>query len=278
MSAKKLEQEISYLQHIGVTVSDHQSFTRQVKAYGYDEIVSQYLPHFVVDPRATPLQLKRPTDFNDISDLYWLDQHLKNTTMIGLQLFEQSFKVTLSRKLRELQQDKQQAELLKPSYQMQNGRTIKRGDLKARLRHIKKYYLEPYPGYREKTSGKPSAWVLVKEMSFGIATNAFFLLEQPVKKEILQVVFQRPCSLISFEQITADLRVFRGRAAHNYRLIGLRLRHHSIYPLVLAELSLLTNQDPFIRVSQQLQKVCEHYLISHPEERTFITNNVVGRK
>lgn len=276
MSAQKLEQEISYLQQIGVTVSDRQSFTRQVKAYGYDEIVSQYLPHFIVDSRATPLQLKRPTDFNDISDLYWLDQHLKNTTMIGLQLFEQSFKVALSRKVRKLQQDRQQAELLKPSYQMQNGRIIKRGDLKARLRHIKKYYLEPYPGYRENASGKLSTWVLVKEMSFGIATNAFFLLEHPAQEQILQAVFQQPCSLINFEQIITDLRTFRGRAAHNYRLIGLRLRHHSIYPLALVELSLLTNQDPFIGVSQQLQTICEHYLISHPEERTFITNNVVG--
>lgn len=79
--------------------------------------------------------------------------------MISLQLFEQSFKVALAEisflgKNRQLAkninpQTTHPQQFLKEKYLLKNGRVIRRGDIKSRIRHIKQNYLEPYDGYRE---------------------------------------------------------------------------------------------------------------------------------
>lgn len=137
----------------------------------------QNIDHFFVGTNDNDIKPKRRTSFEEIYDFYFLDQHLKNVMMISLQLFEQSFKVSLtetafveknknfSRNLNPLTIHRRQ--FLNEKYQLQDGRVIHRGDVKSRIRHIKQNYLEPCEGYT-KVHGGPRIGVIIKEMSFAL--------------------------------------------------------------------------------------------------------------
>ncbi|WP_283587766.1 Abi family protein [Limosilactobacillus viscerum] len=258
-----VEAQVKQLNTRGITVNDLEYFARQSQAYGYHEIVDQYLPHFAGQ--------KRSIDFNDIADLYHLDQQLKNVMMVSLQLFEQSFKVALAAALPAMRH----GEIFKEAYRLEDGRVIRRGDLKARIRRIKQHYLEPFAGYRQAYNGEITPWVLVKEMSFGVATNAFFLLGSQVQTQVLARVFKAPLSVEGFDKLLADVRLFRRRAAHNYPLLGIKSANgRSFYRLMLADLALLKNQAPFRYAKEDFQAISTRYLGDHPTERDFLRSNI----
>lgn len=262
MDDGKLLAQIKSLRAQGVTVNDPGYFTQQVRAYGYHEIVDQYLPHFAGQARSV--------DFNDLADLYHFDQRLKNYMMVSLQLFEQSFKTALTRALPE----GYQGELFKEAYRLGDGRVIRRGDLKSRIRRISQNYLEPVAGYRRLHNGEITPWVLVKEMSFGVATNAFFLLDGAIQAQVLSQVFKVPLTVVDFEKILADVRLFRRRAAHNYRLLGIKSAGGFLYQLVFQDLTLANNPDPVKYARKNFQDISSHYLRTHPEEEDFLKKNL----
>lgn len=277
---------IDFLKELGISIKDPQFFDQKTWEYGYNEILWQYLDHFVVDPDSEDIKLKRKTDFEDIYAFYQLDQKLKNSLMISLQLFEQSFKVALSyellfeyarlkSKLIKANKETEQVELFNETYKLQDGRVINRGDLKARIRHIKQNYLEPFDGYNNLHSNKVEYWVLVKEMSFGVATNAFFLLGNKNQKNILERVFKNKISLADFENILSDIKLFRRRAAHNYRLIGIKRDEQYLYKLALHDLSLLSNQEPYKNAINSFRKICQAYLEKYPYDQKFLQENVL---
>lgn len=246
-----------------VTGLDQPLYRQKVRNYGFEEIVGQYGDYFLKSKA-------QPVDFKDIFDLYQLDQHCKNIVMISLQLFEQSFKAAMVRTLRGLEK---RPEVFQASFQLSNGRIIRRGDLKARLRHLRQHYLEPYDGYSKDHHGQPDPWVLIKEMSFGIATNAFFLLGAGRQRKVLADLYQHPLTLGQFDQVIDRARTFRGRAAHNYRLLGVKDGQHYLYQAVLADLTPLVNPDPAGFAKDQLQKVIDEYCQHHPQDQVFITDN-----
>lgn len=257
MDAKLLAQ-IKGLEKRGITVNAPSYFIQQVQSYGYHEIVDQYLSHFT--------DRDHPVDFNAIADLYHFDQRLKNIMMISLQLFEQSFKTALTEAL----PVGHQKEIFKESYQLGDGRVIQRGDLKSRIRRIRQNYMEPVAGYRQLHKNEITPWVLIKEMSFGITTNAFFLLANATQAQVLSQVFKTPVTLADFEKVLTDVRLFRHRAAHNYRLLGVKSAGHFLYQLVLQDLTLLANQDPVKYARVNFQHISNHYLTKYPEEEFFI--------
>lgn len=271
---------IDFLKSLGLTVHDQSFFKEQTKKYGYHEIVWQYLDHYFIDPDSDELKLKHPTDFEDVYALYQLDQKLKNSIMISLQLFEQTFKVALTNefvvrytkaktKLIEAEKFDEEPEIFGKSYKMLDGNVIKRGDLKARIRHIKNNYLEPFEGYTH-LHGQIEPWVLIKEMSFGVATNAFFLLGKDSQQRILKRVFKIKLSITDFEKMLSEIKLLRRRGAHNYRLIGIKKDDQFLYKLVLQDLSLLKNQEPSERAAHDLSKICEQYLQKYPDEKEFL--------
>lgn len=257
MDDKSLAQ-IRGLKKYGVTVNDPSYFIQQVRSYGYHEIVDQYLTHFT--------SRNQPVDFNAIADLYHFDQRLKNIMMVSLQLFEQSFKAALA----EAFPVDYQGELFQEAYRLSDGRVIRRGDLKSRIRRIRQNYLEPVAGYRQLHKDQITLWVLVKEMSFGVATNAFFLLASATQARVLSRVFKTPVTLSDFERILTDIRLFRHRAAHNYRLLEIKSAGRSLYQLVLQDLTLLNNQDPVRYARENFQRIINHYLVNHPEEEYLV--------
>lgn len=274
-----IDLRIEFLKSIGISIKDRQFFEMKTQNYGYHEIVWQYFDHFFIDPESDDLKLKHPTDFKDIYTLYQLDQKLKNSIMVALQLFEQTFKIALTNelliqyaqaksKLIEAEKFDEEPEIFDESYKMHDGSVIKRGDLKARIRHIKNNYLEPFEGYT-KFHGHIESWVLVKEMSFGVATNAFFLLDEKSKQDILKRVFKTKISLIDFEKVLNNIKLLRRRGAHNYRLIGIKKDGKSLYKLVLQDLSMLKNNEPYEKARKDFNKICDEYLKRYPEEKEF---------
>lgn len=272
---------ISFLKELGVLVRNPEFFIRKINEYGYHEIIAQYLALFIVDPNSEELKLKRKIDFEDLYALYQLDQKLKNEIMISLQLFEQTFKVALTNEfsfqfarkktnLIKKGQSSDEPELFAESYHLDNGQVIRRGDLKARIRHIRKNYLEPFNGYT-RLYGQIEPWVLVKEMSFGVATNAFFLLDdEQARKNILKHVFTSKITLFDFERILEDMKLLRRRAAHNYRLLGIRKDGKYLYKTVLNDLSLLNNREPYEKAINNFKQINATYLQKYPYEEDFL--------
>lgn len=265
----QLDSKINLLKKLGVTINDKTAFASTIMNYGYNEVVTQYLNLF----RKSEAK-REPIDFLDIQQLYQLDQSLKNVMMISLQLFEQTFKTALTNTISKQFDPDNLTQLFATEYQLQDGHVIRRGDLQARIRHIRQHYLEPFPGYRVQNNDQLTPWVLVKEMSFGVATNAFFLLAAKKQAQILDCLFKAQPSIRDFEKLLNDLKVFRGRAAHNYRLLGVKINQDYLYSTVLDDLALLNNQDPSQYALTHLQPILSHYLANYPEQSKMIHSNL----
>lgn len=266
-----LESKIKLVNSFGITIKDRAAFTKQVHFYGFNEIFWQYVdcfPRIASNKRPMP---RHPKDFADIFALYQLDQKLKNIMMISLQLFEQSFKAALVTAVS--RENEGLTELLNVSYQLKSGRVIRRGDLKSRIRRIKQNYQEPFTGYKQLNHNTITNWVLIKEMSFGIATNTFFLLNLDLQHQVLSSIFKQQISVEAFEQVLAGLRIFRHRAAHDYRLLGVKAHQHYLYDQVLDDLSLLSNPDPYQNATGQFKQIIADYLTNYPEMRSFLNQN-----
>lgn len=278
-----IELRLDLLRDMGIIITDTNYFIKITNRYGYHEVVWQYLDHFIKRVNKESITFKHPTTFEEIYNFYCLDQHLKNQVMISLQLFEQSFKVALAEisflgKNRQLAkninpQTKQPRQFLKEKYQLKNRHVIRRGDVKSRIRHIKQNYLEPYGGYRE-VAGEATYWVIFKEMSFGVATNYFFLMPIKCQKQVLARVFKSHITLRKFEKWLETIRYFQRRAAHNYRPLGIKVGRQFLYQKISDRLYLLQNLEPRELLKQKIPETIDEYLGKYPYEKEFLSKNL----
>lgn len=278
-----IELRLDLLRDMGIIITDTNYFIKITNRYGYHEVVWQYLDHFIKRVNKESITFKHPTTFEEIYNFYCLDQHLKNQVMISLQLFEQSFKVALAEisflgKNRQLAkninpQTKQPRQFLKEKYQLKNRHVIRRGDVKSRIRHIKQNYLEPYDGYRE-VAGEATYWVIFKEMSFGVATNYFFLMPIKCQKQVLARVFKSHITLRKFEKWLETIRYFQRRAAHNYRPLGIKVGRQFLYQKISDSLYLLQNLEPRELLKQKIPETIDEYLGKYPYEKEFLSKNL----
>lgn len=278
-----IELRLDLLRDMGIIITDTNYFIKITNRYGYHEVVWQYLDHFIKRVNKESITFKHPTTFEEIYNFYCLDQHLKNQVMISLQLFEQSFKVALAEirflgKNRQLAkninpQTKQPRQFLKERYQLKNRHVIRRGDVKSRIRHIKQNYLELYDGYRE-VAGEATYWVIFKEMSFGVATNYFFLMPIKYQKQVLARVFKSHITLRKFEKWLETIRYFKRRAAHNYRPLGIKVGRQFLYQKISDRLYLLQNLEPRELLKQKIPETIDEYLGKYPYEKEFLSKNL----
>lgn len=162
-------------------------------------------------------------------------------------------------------------DLLKEKYIMQSGRVVRRGDLRSRVRRIKEHYLEPFDGYNYLYSNEITTWVLIKEMSFGVACNFFFLLHHKQQAIILKRVFKNDLSLADLEKVIESMRYFRNRAAHNYSLLIIKNSDDEfLYNTVYKSLLRLKNQEPARRMKSNFKDIINKYLEEYPKEKNYL--------
>lgn len=162
-------------------------------------------------------------------------------------------------------------DLLKEKHVMQTGRVIRRGELRSRIRRIKENYLEPFDGYNYLYSSEITTWVLIKEMSFGVACNFFFLLHHKQQAIILKRVFKNDLSLADFEKVIESMRYFRNRAAHNYSLLIIKNSDDEfLYNTVYKSLLRLKNQEPARRMKSNFKDIINKYLEEYPKEKNYL--------
>ncbi|MCT3599997.1 Abi family protein [Lactobacillus amylovorus] len=272
---------MDFCREFGIKIDDEQFFIDKIKTYGYREIIYQYLDHFIEDDSE---KVRPHTTFEEIYAFYQLDQRLKNEALIDLQLFEQTFKATLidvielyvaqlkAKKFNVYQESRLKLEdLLKEKYIMQSGRVVRRGDLRSRVRRIKEHYLEPFDGYNYLYSNEITTWVLIKEMSFGVACNFFFLLHHKQQAIILKRVFKNDLSLADWEKVIESMRYFRNRAAHNYSLLIIKNSDDEfLYNTVYKSLLRLKNQEPARRMKSNFKDIINNYLEEYPKEKNYL--------
>ena len=272
---------MDFCREFGIKIDDEQFFIDKIKTYGYREIIYQYLDHFIEDDSE---KVRPHTTFEEIYAFYQLDQRLKNEALIYLQLFEQTFKATLidvielyvaqlkAKKFNVYQESRLKLEdLLKEKYIMQSGRVVRRGDLRSRVRRIKEHYLEPFDGYNYLYSNEITTWVLIKEMSFGVACNFFFLLHHKQQAIILKRVFKNDLSLADWEKVIESMRYFRNRAAHNYSLLIIKNSDDEfLYNTVYKSLLRLKNQEPARRMKSNFKDIINNYLEEYPKEKNYL--------
>ena len=272
---------MDFCREFGIKIDDEQFFIDKIKTYGYREIIYQYLDHFIEDDSEN---VRPNTTFEEIYAFYQLDQNLKNEALIDLQLFEQTFKAALidvmelyvaqlkAKKFNFYQESRLKLEdLLKEKYIMQSGRVVRRGDLRSRVRRIKEHYLEPFDGYNYLYSNEITTWVLIKEMSFGVACNFFFLLHHKQQAIILKRVFKNDLSLADWEKVIESMRYFRNRAAHNYSLLIIKNSDDEfLYNTVYKSLLRLKNQEPARRMKSNFKDIINNYLEEYPKEKNYL--------
>lgn len=274
-----LEIRIDILKDLGIKINNINLFKEKTRYYGYHEIFLQYGELFEKDETNGQITwIHEKLSFEEIWAAYELDQKLKNSFMIALAQFEQTFKTAMLEpvilayskwKTAQLLH-KSKPDFLQSSYTFQSGRKINRGDLKARIRHIKQNYDEPYSDYNHVHNNKADPELIIKEMSFGVALNFFFLLPTQFQKEVLSSFFQTQPSLLEFEKITETLRLFNRRAAHNFRLLGFKTNNEYIYTKIYTIFTKIYNSDPVNQVKSNLTQNIDQFLANYPSDKTIV--------
>lgn len=198
----------------------------------------------------------------------YLNKHLKHTNRYN-RVVRSALK---AKKFNFYQESRLKLEdLLKEKHVMQTGRVIRRGELRSRIRRIKENYLEPFDGYNYLYSSEITTWVLIKEMSFGVACNFFFLLHHKQQAIILKRVFKNDLSLADFEKVIESMRYFRNRAAHNYSLLIIKNSDDEfLYNTVYKSLLRLKNQEPARRMKSNFKDIINKYLEEYPKEKNYL--------
>lgn len=198
----------------------------------------------------------------------YLNKHLKHTNRYN-RVVRSALK---AKKFNFYQESRLKLEdLLKEKHVMQTGRVIRRGELRSRIRRIKENYLEPFDGYNYLYSSEITTWVLIKEMSFGVACNFFFLLHHKQQAIILKRVFKNDLSLADFEKVIESMRYFRNRAAHNYSLLIIKNSDDEfLYNTVYKSLLRLKNQEPARRMKSNFKDIINKYLEEYLKEKNYL--------
>ena len=122
-------------------------------------------------------------------------------------------------------------------------------------------------------SNEITTWVLIKEMSFGVACNFFFLLHHKQQAIILKRVFKNDLSLADLEKIIESMRYFRNRAAHNYSLLIIKNSGDEfLYNTVYKSLLRLKNQEPARRMKSNFKDIINKYLEEYPKEKNYLSS------
>lgn len=251
---------------------------------GIEETLVQYQGHFLQEqPQAdSPYGLgkfKPGTSFQDVMDYRDLDLEFRRKAMTSMNRFEQNFRAAMVRIIRDqIGSDYEtytDPRFMKEEYQLPDGRLIRRGQLKSRLRRIRSQ-ADAQPEL--KRAG--SLWLTIKLLSFGLVEDWFFLLPDQYRTAVQNQVFGDTMDNISFEECVKKLtllRAFRQRAAHNFNLIDWDYQGAPAYPQLVGALNSLVNPD----VVGALQVLAIHDPVSlaqyeekHPEDMDYIRSRI----
>lgn len=75
------------------------------------------------------------------------------------------------------------------------------------------------------------------------------------KKIVLARIFKDKMTLRQFEEWLRVIKYFQRRAAHNFSLLIIKEKRQFLYKLVLSELKMLTNQEPYELANQKMNKL-----------------------
>lgn len=67
-----------------------------------------------------------------------------------------------------------------------------------------------------------------------------------------------------------DIKIFRNRAAHNYRLIGIKNGEMYLYPQILTNLSYLKNLEPFHFAQLKIKSIIKSFIQKYPNEKMYL--------
>lgn len=217
------EQLIKHLRDVKkMTIADAEYAEKIIKQTGYYSLVGGYKDIFK-DPSTT--NYKEGTKFEDIVELYYFDERLRQLFLRYLIKVENEVKSLVAYYFCEKHGEKQTAYLNKKNYNYYGWRNQK--DIDQLVKILKRYVTEPtdypYINHAKRKHQNVPLWVLTNALTFGNISKMYMLLPQDI-----QIKVSRNYPHINESQMISILEVmvkFRNVCAHGERLFTYKTRN-----------------------------------------------------
>ena len=273
------EQQLEKLEkEKGLIINDVKYAKEVLKQTSYYSLIGGYKDVF---KNPTTKKYKDNIRFEDIVELYYFDEHLRQLVLKYLIKVENELKSLVSYYFSEKNGESQQAYLNFTNYNYSGKRNRK--DIERLIKILSDLATKPsdytYINHAQKKYGNVPLWVLIKALTFGNVSKMYMLLPQDIQIKISK---NYPC--INESQMVSILAVmvkFRNVCAHGERLFSYKTTD-SIPDLPLhTKLEIRKKGDQYINGKNDLFAVviALRYLLNTKWYKEFIKElkSVIGK-
>ncbi len=306
---KTIEQQIAILKERHLLFHDEETARKNLKRYGYYEIINGYKDNFMIDPNDDEQGFKSNISFDHIYQLFAADQHLRAATIEALEYFEANLRQVVAYVVSKNISYNQHEYIDRRKYNHGQRFRIRRGytypvdKLMNTLNKITNRNDQPFKHYRQDHGNVPP-WIVVKRLSLGNLIWWTKLLKNTEKTEVISRMMGLPIEIVQsneeLREIFGDylslLLDYRNIAAHGGRIYNHYSRKHCLtyrgelyaryfrvtsedYRLgkgqsrlgvLLQGLDLFENKEPYYTLYANINFILQRYLKLYPQDQAYL--------
>lgn len=310
---KTVKEQIEILKSRNLLFHDEETASKSLHRYGYYEIINGYKDNFMIDPTNDDKGFKPNISFDQIYQLFVVDQNLRSATVEALEFFEANLRQVVAYVVSKYISCNQDEYIDRkkynhgPRYRYNNGFVYPIDKLMNTLKKITERNDQPFKHYREDHGNVPP-WIVVKRLSLGNLIWWTRLLKGPQKAQVISRMMGLPIEIVhgntELSEIFGDylslVLDYRNIAAHGGRIynhysskhkLSYRGELYSRYFKVTKEeysqergqsrlgvllngLTIFENKEPYLILKNSITKSLKQYLSFYPTDKNYLLNSM----
>ena len=228
---KTVKEQIEILKLRNLLFHDEEAASKSLHRYGYYEIINGYKDNFMIDPTNDDKGFKPNVSFDQIYQLFVVDQNLRSATIEALEFFEANLRQVVAYVVSKYISCDQNEYINRvrynhgPRYRYNHGFAYPVDKLMTTLKKITERNDQPFKHYREDHGNVPP-WIVVKRLSLGNLIWWARLLKGPQKAQVISRMMGLPIEIVQgnteLSEIVGDylslVLDYRNIAAHGGRI------------------------------------------------------------
>lgn len=310
---KTTAQQINILKSRNLLFHDEEAAAKNLRRYGYYEIINGYKDNFMINPRDDDQGFRPNVSFDHIYQLFSVDQRLRAATIESLEYFEANLRQVVAYVISKNISCDQNEYINRRKYnhgqpfRCNNGYRYPVDKLMHTLIKITERNDQPFKHYREDHGNVPP-WIVIKRLSLGNLIWWTRLLKNKEKSEVISKMMGLPIEIVSsnteireiFGDFLSLLLDYRNIAAHGGRIYNHYSSRHRLpyrgnlyaryfkvneeeYNLgkgqsrlgvLLNGLNLFENKDPYHTLLVNIRDTINKYLDLYEDDKEYMLNTM----
>lgn len=310
---KTVKEQIEILKSRNLLFHDEEAASKSLHRYGYYEIINGYKDNFMIDPTNDDEGFKPNVSFDQIYQLFVVDQNLRSATVESLEFFEANLRQVVAYVVSKYISCNQDEYIDRrkynhgPRYRYNNGFAYPVDKLMNTLKKITERNDQPFKHYREDHGNVPP-WMVVKRLSLGNLIWWTRLLKGPQKVQVISRMMGLPIEIVygntELSEIFGDnlslVLDYRNIAAHGGRVYNHYSSKHRLnyrgdlysryfkvtreeynhgkgqsrLGVLLNGLNIFENKEPYIILKDSITESLRQYNSLYPEDKEYLLNSM----